>query len=347
MKKRVLNLIIAVFLALSVFPFVATTTGAANLTAMSDTMSRLQVSPVKSNHTIVFTTPSGVAALGKIKITFSANFASGLNSVAFGDMDLLDNGSDLTLAGTCATTTWGAAVSVRTITFTSCTGTIVAGHTVTIKIGTNATGGSNQITNPSGSGSNIISLEVTDASDVDIDTGKVAVPIMTADQVTVSATVDPSITSTLSTTTCALGTLTSTSTGFCSYSNTVDTNAASGYTATIISTDTNGRLCSPSPGTCTNNIPVEDGDHQVTQNKSEYGVGTSKTGQTIVHYTTCANNNNQPADALSDTTAQQYASATGPVSSDATTLCHAATIAGSQAAGSYSHSVTHITTGHF
>jgi len=349
MKKRIQHLLLAIVIAFSIFPFVATRIESASLTAVSDTMSRLKVSE-NSNHEISFVTPTGVAAGQKIKVTFSANFASGLNSVDYLDMDLEDDGADLTLAGTCTTTTWGAVVDTRTVTFTSCTGAIVASSVVKVKIGTNAdapTVGDTQIVNPSGAGSNTISIATTTSGDVNIDTGALAVPIMTEDQVTVSATVDPSITSSLSASTCSLGTLTSTSTGFCSYTNTVNTNASSGYVATLLSADTTGRLCSPSPGTCTNNIPVEGGDNVITQGTSEYGAGTSRATQTLATYVTCADNNNQPATALSDTAAKQYASATGPVSSHVTTVCHAATIAGSQASGNYSHTVTSITTGTF
>jgi len=349
MKKKFLYLLLATVLAISILPFAANQIESASLTSISDTMSRLKVS-ASSNHTISFVTPTGVGAGEKIKITFSDNFASGLNGVDYADMDLADDGSDLALAATCSGATWGAAVSTRTITFTSCTGTIAGSSTVTVEIGTNATYGGNgdtQIVNPSSAGSNTISIATTTSGDSNIDTGALAVPIMSEDQVTVSATVDPSITSSLDASTCALGTLTSSSTGFCSYTNTVNTNAGSGYAATLISADTNGRLCSPSPGTCTNYIPAEGGNNVVTQGTSEYGAGTSRSGQTLAQYTTCANNNNQPATALSDTTAKQYASATGPVSNHQTTLCHAATVSGSQAAGNYSHTVTSITTGNF
>ncbi|KKL68982.1 hypothetical protein LCGC14_2119560 [marine sediment metagenome] len=59
---------------------------AAAITPASDTMSRLKISTL-SNHTIVFTTPTGVdASSDTITVTFPAGFTIG--SVAFGDMDL-------------------------------------------------------------------------------------------------------------------------------------------------------------------------------------------------------------------------------------------------------------------
>jgi hypothetical protein len=339
MKKTLIKVFLAIFVASLFFPLFSSRTESANLTTLSDTMSRLKLS-ASSNHTIVFTTPTGVAAGQKIKVTFPSGFASGLNSVAFGDMDLLDDGADLTLAGTCATTTWGVAVATRTITFTSCTGTIAASSVITIKIGTNATGGSNQIANPGSSGSNVINLEVTTSGDVDVDTGSLAVAIMTEDQVTVTATVNPTITSALSGTgypTCALGTLSQTAVAFCTYTNTISTNAGSGYTATIFD---DGNLRDGG-----NDIDDAGVDNDVDMGSEEYGVGTSATGEAIVHYTTCANNNPQPASAIL-TSAQQYAHSTGPAS-DAINLCHAASIGPLTPPGSYSHLVTHITTGHF
>jgi len=336
MKKRIQHLLLAIIIAISIFPFVATSTDAANLTAMSDTMSRLKAATV-ANHEINFTTPSGIDAGETITITFPATFASGLDGVAFGDMDLEDDGVDLALAATPSGATWGAAVATRTITFTSGTGTIAATSVITVEIGLNATfgvAGDTQITN-SASGSQTISIAGTFG-----DTGSFAVAIMTEDQVTVSATVDPSITSTLSASTCALGTLDSSSVQTCQYTNTVNTNAGSGYAATILD---DGNLRSGA-----NDINDAGVDNDVDQGSEEYGVGTSDNGQTIIENDDCDDPGDDPEPAAAITTsAQQYASATGPVTNEATTLCHAASIAGATPAGSYQHIVTHITTGTF
>src|SRR4030042_3601823 len=152
MKKKILHLLLATLLAMSVFPFVATRSESASLTTISDTMSRLMISTA-SNHEISFVTPTGVGAGEKIKVTFSNNFASGLNSVDFLDMDLEDDGADLTLAAAPSGATWGATVSTRTIIFVSGTGIIAGGSTVKVKIGDNATQpttGDTWIANPSG-----------------------------------------------------------------------------------------------------------------------------------------------------------------------------------------------------
>src|SRR4030043_721356 len=278
MKKIGIKIVLAVFVVSLIFPLFAGRTESANLTTMSDTMSRLKISQ-NSNHTIVFTTPTGVGAGEKIKVTFSSGFASGLNGVDFADMDLADDGSDLTLDATPSGATWGAAVSTRTVTFTSGTGTIVASSVITIEIGTNATygvPGDTQIANPGSSGSNTINLAITTAADADIDTGSLAVAIMDEDQITVSATVNPTITSELldsgnnPVSTCGLGTLTTASVSGCIYKNRVNTNATSGYSATIVE---NGNLCNPSVAVCTYNITdVADGAVSTADSTDEYGV---------------------------------------------------------------------------
>ena len=163
---------------------------AANLTSDSDVLSDSGVSAM-SNHTITFTTPTGVLAGGTITVTFPAAFNMG--SVAFGDMDLTINGSAITLAAAPAAATWGAVKSGQVITFTSGTGTVGAGQVVIIKIGTNASvpsAGVNQIQNPGTVNSQ--ELYITAGAS---DTGRTRVAIV--NKVTVSAIVDTVFTFTI------------------------------------------------------------------------------------------------------------------------------------------------------
>jgi hypothetical protein len=121
---------------------------AANLAVISNTLSDSDVSAL-SNHTIQFTIPTsspGVIAGGTIVVTFPSGFNMG--SVAFGDVDLLIDGSSQTVAGSAAGATWGAAVAGQDLTLTSGTGVITAGQVVRILVGTNAAGGTNRVTNP-------------------------------------------------------------------------------------------------------------------------------------------------------------------------------------------------------
>lgn len=355
LRRKLFKLFAALLIVVVAFPFVSTTSKAGNLTAMSDTMTRLAASQA-SNHLISFTFTSGTAVIENETITIT--FASGfdLTTIDCGDIDITDDGVDEDVqenAGSCTAnaTEWGVGVSGQVITLTapSTSATYINGSSVvTVEIGTNATAdeaGDEQITNPT-AGNKTISIGGSFG-----DTGTLAVPILSTDQVTVTATVDPTISVAYSGTgqpTCALGTISAGTISVCSYTTSVTTNAGSGYVSTIVDSNstTAGKLCSPSTVTCTNDINVAAGDNDVDPTAEEYGVGTSKAGQTITQYTTCANNNPQPAKAIS-TTPQQYANATGPIDSDGTTLCHAASITGTTPSGSYSHVVTHITTGTF
>ncbi|MCB9810224.1 hypothetical protein H6781_01330 [Candidatus Nomurabacteria bacterium] len=163
---------------------VYSTAQAANLTDVSDTLTDSGVSVV-SDHTISFTVPAGspgVLAGGTITVTFPAGFNMG--SVAFGDVDLSINAGDQTLAAAPSGATWGAVVSSQTLTLTSGTGTAGPGDIIEIQIGTNAAGGSNQITNPTAGSYEIV---VTAGA---ADTGKTRVAII--DSVLVSAIVNTS-----------------------------------------------------------------------------------------------------------------------------------------------------------
>lgn len=347
----------ALILTLTLFVFLFGPVSSANATNpsnISDTMTRQKTSTA-SSHTVVFTMSGSVTFDASDTITYdygTAGFtlaAATTSDVSFND----GTARTVVAAGTSPACSAGANnVTVTTntgtglITVTACSGftSSAGGATVTFKIGTAVGGGTDRLTNPGSNGSKTLTLAGSygDAST------NFAVPILTDDQVVVSATVDPTITSTLSANTCSLGTLSSGAVNFCSYTNTVTTNAGGGYASTIIdlSGTSAGKLCSPSVGTCTNDIGVAAGDNDVDQGSEEYGVGTSKASQTITQYSTCANNNPQPAKAIS-TSAQQYANAAGPVSSDVTTLCHAASITGTTPSGNYTATVTHITTGTF
>ncbi len=354
-NKLVSIFLSALILALSFYPILSKPVFAASLTAISDTMTR-QDDTTASNHTFSFTFDSGTSVIENetIIITFPAAFDT--STIDCGDIDITDDAVDEDVqeeAGSCTAnaTEWGAAFAsdVLTLTAPSTSSTYINGSSVvTVEIGTNATAdeaGNEQIVNPGTPGSNTISIAGNFG-----DTGSLAVPIMSDDQVTVSATVDPSVTSALSTTTCSLGILTISAISFCSYTNTVSTNATSGYVSTIVE---NGNLCSPSVAVCTNNIDDETGDGDVDQGTEEYGVSSNDTvgTQTVVDSTGCDDSGTAENATSITGTAKVYADSgdgdAGPVSAAVTTLCHSASIIGATPAGSYSHIVTHITTATF
>ncbi|PIR47770.1 hypothetical protein COV06_02130 [Candidatus Uhrbacteria bacterium CG10_big_fil_rev_8_21_14_0_10_50_16] len=112
-----------------------------------------------ADHTFAFVTPSGVeSSTDTLIVDYATGFS--LGSVAFGDIDLAvdDDGAcdgpwgDKTLASSAGAGTWGASVAGQIITFTAPTdaalGEITAGRCVQIQVGTHASGGVNQVTNP-------------------------------------------------------------------------------------------------------------------------------------------------------------------------------------------------------
>ena len=200
------RILVAITVMVLSFCFV-TPANAVSLTAVSDTMSRLKESE-NSNHTIAFTTSSGVAAGQSFTIIFPAGFTMGA-SIDYTDVDVKDDAAELTLAAVANTTTWGAAFSgtgSRTLTITSASGTIAASSVVTVEVGTHATEGATgdkQVQNHATHGTYTIPINVNSGTD----TGTLAIVIVDNDQVVVSATVDPSLTFSLSANTTAFGVL--------------------------------------------------------------------------------------------------------------------------------------------
>ena len=168
-----------------------TTAQAASLVSVKDTLSDSDLSTL-SNHTIGFSmSPTGTVAAsgGTITATFPAGFNFG--SVVVGDIDLLVNGANQTLvAGAAGAANWGYTRVGQVITFTAGSGvSAAANNPIIIRIGTNATGGTNQITNPT-AGS--YELRITAGT---ADSGRTRVAII--DNVTVSAIVDTTFTFTI------------------------------------------------------------------------------------------------------------------------------------------------------
>jgi hypothetical protein len=180
---------------------------AAALTNTSVSMSTL-ASDTAADYIVQFTTPTGVAAAGTIILTFpgGTDVNSATDDLDFTDVDLEDDGVDLVLAAGAAGATWGCGVTETAITFTSGTGTIVAGSVVTIEVGTDASGGNKQMVNQTTAENKADrTLDITGTFG---DTGSINVYVNPAEgDVTVSATVDPTLSMALTGTTPNLGTL--------------------------------------------------------------------------------------------------------------------------------------------
>jgi hypothetical protein len=186
------------------FPTWVPFTGAATLTTISDTLSDSDLG-VSADHTIVFTTPTAVAADGSsTTITFdgSFNISTSTATIGFADIDVSTVGlGAMTLAADCTGSEHlGVTVTATEISFEHCTGdsgVFDAGGTTTILIGDNATGGAgnDQIINPEGAGSYEITVTTYDSTYTLLDQGNTRIAII--DDVVVTASVDTTLTFTI------------------------------------------------------------------------------------------------------------------------------------------------------
>jgi hypothetical protein len=335
---------------------------AASITSISDTMSRLKASTA-SNHEIKFVTPTGAAAGQTIILTFSAGFTN-VTNIVFGDIDFATGSTnnctsatftEQTLAAAPSGATWGAdGDSATTVTLTSGTGTVTADKCVRIRIGTNAvtgTTGVNQISNGAIGSSDTIAVSGTFG-----DTGSMSVDIIADDQITVSATVDPTITYTLTDSTptnnaVGFGTLTTANARYATADSTgsasdpvagaavanVTTNASGGYSLSY-----NGDTLKSGANSITvASISADaDGTPNSSQFSSSYEVSNSST--VTAGYEHTSNNWNYVAN-----TTTTVVSRTTPTVTETTKIHYLANISGLTPAGAYSTTITYIATANF
>jgi len=169
------------------FPTVFRSVDAASITFASDTLSDSDVS-VASNHTIRFTVPNGIVAGDTILFTFPAGFTlpTGLD---FDDLDVTDDGSEITLDDTAAGAVWGVATTTTTIQLTTSGSNVSSSSVIVVEIGTNATSGATgdtQLINPTAG-----SHEITVGGSM-VDSGSFMVVII--DNVVVTANINTNFT---------------------------------------------------------------------------------------------------------------------------------------------------------
>jgi hypothetical protein len=350
-NKKLFNAIVKISLLSTILAmsFQVFPVNAASTTPTSDTMSRLKAATV-SNHDIRFKTPTGVDALtDTITITFPAGFDLATNSVAFGDMDLnVDAACDgvyeisKTLAAAPgASPIWGAVVGGQVVTLTAPTdaaaGEIAATACVQVLIGTNATGGVNQIINPAAGNDKVIAIAGTFG-----DTGSLAVSIVADDRVVITASIDATFTFVISSNTCALGTLTTGAVATCNYTLAVGTNATSGAVITIQAIDTgDGQTKLHGVATPANNVN-DIGEAVVSIGVEGYGIRVATGG------TWAASGNFTTDDSSVPSALTTILSVGTPIAVATTnTITHRAAIDATTQAGAYIQTVQYIATGTF
>ena len=175
-----------------------------------------------------------------------------------------------------------------------------------------------------------------------IDTGTVAAS--TAGQITVTASVDETLTFTLAAATVALGTLNTAATGSGTSSMTASTNAATGYAITV-----NGAV----PTSGTNTIPALASPTVSSINTPQFGINLMNNTTPAVGSPVSGVGSGIAATGYSTTnqykfvTGDTVASALLPTNSNTFTTSYIANISGATAAGAYSTVLTYIATANF
>jgi len=322
---------------------------AASITSFSDTVSNLTASTA-ANHTIQFTTPTGVASGGTIILTFD-NSTSIDAALTYADIDFRYNSTDVTLAAAPSGATIGVVrTSPLILTFTNGTTVIPAVATIIIKVGTHTSvggTGTKQITNGS-AGTTLLRVSGTFG-----DTGAVAMSIITSSVVAVSAEVLASLSFTVSDNTIYFGNLRTggacfaqgTDPGYVTCPTTTETeaftlsastNAATGYTVSVQGTTlTSG---ANTIDALASNLPSSPGTEQ-------FGLRIDETGGSgIVSAPYAASGF---AYTGTSSTPATVATSTTPSSTTTYSVRYLANISATTEAGSYTTSHTYVATGNF
>lgn len=352
-KIRVFATIVAVLSLLSVnSPWLGVPTAkAAGLTSVKDLMSTI-TDAASADHTISFIAPSAVANNTTIVVTFPTGF--NLSSITEDDVDIGGSvAGDLTTAATCAGTEKASvAVVGQAMTFTLCVGdagSFNGTETITIKIGTNAV--------LSGTGSNQIMNQTVaqNASDPTIDlataldSGSLAVAIISDDSLNITSNVDPSIIFSISDTTIGFGTLTASAARWASsdavgsatdvvaHTMALSTNATGGSVVTYNGNTLNGTSGTIDVANLTDSAGGTPGTEQFGMSIATNGDATITAG-----YAYTGTPDWKFVASTTTTIITDAASATETFS-----MHYLANISGLTEAGSYATNITYIATGTF
>jgi hypothetical protein len=347
---------------ISAFSYPQVARAAASVTTVSDTMSRIQISQY-SSHQIKFTTGNAIATTtDTITITFPSDFdftGAVITDVTFTHGASTGAETTETLAATPDASNWGAVFSgspLRVLTLTAPTdgvgaASVAAGNKIIISY--TVTG--NHFKNGTTATTYLTTIALN-GSDCGTPSAQFAITLLTADQVTVSTTIDPYLTLTLTTTSV---TLTKSGGGNPNYqsggtgynqstANTLlaGTNGNTGYTITYYgdtlknggtSIDAMATKTTSSVGTKQFGINLKSNTTPTTgTNVSGSGTGTpSSDYNTADNFRYIVN------------TATALASASAPTASNTFTVTYIANVDATTPAGAYSTTITYICTGNF
>lgn len=348
-RKIIAPLVVLTILAVTFLPF--RSTQAAALTAMKDTMSRIQVSTL-GTHAFAFTTATALTATQTIKIRFDAA----------GDLFTLDATivaadfsavSGMTIVDACTGAASEVTVAVdatapdENYTFTVCAGDTVAAGAIAFTID------NNEITNPSAAATHKIDITTTS------DSGSLAVVIITDDTVDVTATVDPTLTFSISDVAIGFGVLSTTldcwangtppaacDTTFpptVAHTFSLGTNAASGVALTY----SGATLTAGTPTISVATIAADTTDPVGTIGTEQFAIGFDDNAATFTFADTAAYDQSLGNYKFVAGATTALLSSSAPVAATTIDAHYLVNISAVTEAGAYSTAITYIATGTF
>jgi hypothetical protein len=322
---------------------------AGSLSALSDTMSNQTISAT-SSHVITFRTPTGVTASSQ---TIVVTFPSGFNftSKAISGLSLTYGATGTETTATIAAspssgTTWGAVFSGSNnviLTLTAPTaGTYISATNKVILTYT-----STNSTNPSSAANYSISINANG------DTGLITVPILTNSQVAISATVDQSLSFSISNNSIGFGSLSPSAARYA----TSDTLGAGSeptfaHTLSAATNSASGYAVALSGATLTSGINTIDAipgasAASLSSGTEQFGIrATTASGSGTVAAPFNGSSGNYGF-GTSPLSSQLFASTSGPTVTSTYNVNYAANIASLTEAGSYTATLTYVATANF
>jgi len=349
MKKILKNLFIGVLIITLSIIIITNKAQATGISAISDTMSRMQISQT-SSHTIKFTTQNAIQVSGDtIVITFPSDFnftSKTISTISFTHGASTGLESTESLLSSPDGTHWGAV-------FSGTQNRILTLTTPTDGVGAAAVAASDKLiisydsTNAINGSSNTTYIITIAVGGTYTENGSVAVALLTSDQINVTASVDPTITFSMDHGSTDFGTISSSSVKTSSPNITfqTSTNATGGYTISIADqgSGTNPGLYNSVSSYL---LGSADASYNTTADLTSvagYGIqATSATASIATRYSQTSNTVGGYS-----RTPQTLASYNNVADSQTVTITSKAKVLGSAPAGSYADTVTVIATANF
>lgn len=350
MKKyhSIVSIFAIIAMIASISGFAAPAANAATVTSLKDTMSQLKAATA-SSHTIYFVTPTGASdATDTIIITFPSDFnftSKTISTVTFthGATTGLENTE--TLAASATATAWGAAFSGtqnRVFTLTAPTdGVGAASVAVNDKI--IITYDSTNSINAS-AGTYTVTISGTFG-----DSGSLQIAIIADDVVAVTATVNPTLTFTISTNSIGFGALSSSAATYANSGGTGSTSDITAHTLTVATNAATGYVLTYSGATLTSGANTINVMSNTTSSAGteQFGVSVGVSGGTTNSTIATGYANSSPVWTFVAGATTTIVSRTTATVTETIAAHYLANIAPITEPGSYSTNITYVATGIF